>query len=228
MSWLPAALDESPPLVGWSPAWVGAALISAEEKNAVQAALTTMTSDVAKAAKAERIVHAEKTWGKGGAAHKKLCMSADLKWDAAGNKCLQEPDPDHLSYAALIPDADKPLTKFQLERWLPFVMDWGIYAMGPGWMVNTDDYEALVIKYGQLRSEWTKELGQATSAPEIAPSTASVADELGKGAKKAAGKVGEAATYGLAGLGTAAMIALVVLGVVYLAPVVAPLMRRGK
>lgn len=232
--WVPTsfALHDATPdhASAWHPRqpMVGAVLVSADEKNVMQSAINAMSSDVAIASK-NQIASFATNYANISAMN--ACAYAGYAWDHINQKCTDPPvpDPEKKTYPKKGTSAgDLSLVKFEDVRWTPFVLDWNAFAIGSGWMFNTDDFEKLAIRYGQLREEWTKELKQKTDAPAINPSTSSVADELGKGAKDAAGKVGGAAVYGLAGLGGLLTIGLVVLGVIYVGPIVAPLLKRGK
>ena len=129
------------------------------------------------------------------------------------------------------PDA-VALTKFQGERWTPFVMEWNAWfkaEAGTIVTVDTGKFTALKTKFNQLRQEWITQLGKVTATAPIEQDKGDVIDEIEKGLQESGKTIGKGIGFGLAGLGGLLTAALVIAGVVYLGPVVAPLLkRRGK
>lgn len=128
------------------------------------------------------------------------------------------------------PDA-VALTKFQGERWTPFVMQWNAWlADEAGTIVTLDTgkFTALKTTYNQLRAEWITQLGKVTAAPPIEQDKGDAVDAAEKGLEKAGETVGETLGLGLAGAGGLLVVGLVVIVALYAFPVVAPLLSRGS
>jgi hypothetical protein len=136
---------------------VGAVYVSDDELDALGAEIAKMGSDVDVAAKTETSNFANKV---ATGAAMTACRAAGLKWDKAGNKCLQEPDPTGASY---IPsDANLPLVNFQLQRWTPFQIKWNDYRAQT--IHEPTVYDTLRTEFSTLRDEWTGPLKQTTRA----------------------------------------------------------------
>jgi hypothetical protein len=172
---------------------VGALTVSAEDRNKGNSAVTQFVADVNAGASAERQGFAASF-----ATNTAMtaCFAAGLTWDQAGNKCVQQPDPEHLSFIGA-PGLSSAKSRFQMDRLLPFMHKWNDFQTSFAQSIAVATYQALVIEYNQLRTQWMA-LGGATSAPELDPAVSGIAEGVEEGLKDAGKGIAKFGTYALA------------------------------
>lgn len=140
---------------------VGAVYVSDTELAKFGEAVGLMSADVAAAVDKENEGFASKV-AKGAAMN--ACFGAELQWDMAKGQCTQVPvNPADPLATYVAPNVARPLTKFRLDSWTPFVVRWNDYAASAVHLPGTF-YNELVPAFRQLGDEWVTKLGQKTRA----------------------------------------------------------------
>lgn len=156
--------------VGASPrlgrqARVGALIVTAAERNEMNAQVLRFRQDVDAAEAAESVDRAESIAQNAGMS---ACRAAGLAWDCQTMQCVQQPDPQGDTYRC-VPGATFVARDFRTNRLTPFLLEWDA-NLTSGSAVGVANFEKIKADFTGLVAEW-RGLGFETAAvpPPVRP-----------------------------------------------------------